>query len=107
MDENNNPIQEPGVKTEERTTTETTQNTGTRKTSAMALVSFIFSIVGLIIAALPCGIVALITGIIGVAKFNPAKDSGKGLAIAGIIIGIVDIIAGIANIFLQVATLSL
>ena len=38
MDENNNPIQEPGVKTEERTTTETTQNTGTRKISAMALV---------------------------------------------------------------------
>lgn len=105
MDENNNPIQEPGVKTEERTTTETTQNNVVKKQNTMALLSFIFSIVGLLVAAIPCGIVALITGIMGIAKFNPSKDKGKGLAIAGVVIGVIDIIAGIANIVMQAALL--
>ena len=68
----------------------------------MSIVSFVFSLIGLLIAAMPCGLVALITGIIGVAKFDPAKNSGKGLAIAGIIIGAIDIIAGILNIALQI-----
>ena len=94
MDENNNPIQEPGV--------QNTQNNGGKKQSALCIVSFVFSLVGLLIAAMPCGLVALITGIIGVAKFDPAKNSGKGLAIAGIIIGAIDIIAGILNIALQI-----
>lgn len=106
MDENNNPIREPGVKTEERTTTDTTQNVGVKKQNTMALLSFIFSIIGLLVAAIPCGIVALITGIMGIAKFDPSKDKGKGLAIAGLVIGIIDIIAGIANIVMQVALLS-
>ena len=94
MDENNNPIQEPGV--------QNTQNSGGKKQSAVCIVSFVFALIGLLIAALPCGLVALITGIIGVAKFDPAKNSGKGLAIAGIIIGAIDIIAGILNIALQI-----
>ena len=94
MDENNNPIQEPGV--------QNTQNNGGKKQSALSIVSFVFSLIGLLIAAMPCGLVALITGIIGVAKFDPAKNSGKGLAIAGIIKGAIDIIAGILNIALQI-----
>ena len=105
MDENNNPIQEPGVKTEERTTTETAQGNQNKKQSSMGLVSFIFSLIGLIIAAIPCGIVALITGIIGIAKFNPSTDKGKGFAIAGVVIGAIDIVAGIINVALQLVTL--
>lgn len=99
MDENNNPIQESGVKTEP------TQDVGAKKQNVMGLLSFIFSLVGLIIAAIPCGIVALITGIIGIAKFNPAKEKGKGLAIAGIVIGAIDIVAGIINVALQTMAL--
>ena len=93
MDENNNPIQEPGV--------QNPQNNGGKKQSAVCIVSFVFALIGLLIAALPCGLVALITGIIGVAKFDPTQNSGKGLAIAGIVVGAIDIIAGILNIVFQ------
>ena len=55
MEENNNPIQENGVNQ---------NNNGVKKANVYGLISFIFALVGLLIAGLPCGIVALITGII-------------------------------------------
>ncbi len=100
MDENNNPIQESGVKTE------APQNAGAKKQNSMGLVSFIFSLVGLIVAAIPCGIVALITGIIGITKFNPSTEKGKGLAVAGVVVGTIDIVAGIINIVMQASLLA-
>ena len=107
MDENNNPIQEPGVKTEEPISNETTQNIENKKQNTMGLISFIFSLIGLIIAAIACGVVALVTGIIGIVKFDPSKDKGKGLAIAGVVIGAIDIIAGIINVASQLTSLAL
>lgn len=87
------------------TTAQVNQNGGVKKQNSMALTSFIISLVGLIIAAIPCGIVALITGIVGLTKFNQETEKGKGLAIAGVVIGIIDIIAGIANVVIQASTL--
>lgn len=78
MEENNNPIQESGVKTEEYTA-QTTQNVGTRKQNSMALTSFILSLVGLIVAGLPCGIVAIITGIIGLVNLTLQRKKEKDL----------------------------
>lgn len=99
MDENNNPIQENGVKEE------TKANNGVKKVNNMALLSFIFSLVGLLVAAIPCGIVALITGIMGIVKFNKDTEKFKWMAIVGIVLGVIDIIAGIANIVLRAAAL--
>lgn len=104
MEENNNPIQEPGVKTEEYTS-QTTQNVGPKKQNAMALTSFILALVGLIVAGLPCGIVAIITGIVGLVKFDSTKEKGKGFAIAGLIVGVIDVIAVILNIIIQASAL--
>lgn len=100
MDENNNPIQENGVKTEE-----TMANNGAKKVNNMALLSFIFSLAGLLVAAIPCGIVALITGIMGLVKFNKDTEKFKWMAIVGIILGVIDIIAGIANIVIRASFL--
>ncbi len=97
MDENNNPIQESGVKNEQ---------IGAKKFNTMALISFIFSLVGLIVAGLPCGIVAIITGITGLVKFKPQEEKGKWMAIVGLIVGALDIIAVIANIILTAASLA-
>ena len=104
MEENNNPIQESGVKTEEYTA-QTTQNVGTRKQNSMALTSFILSLVGLIVAGLPCGIVAVILGIVGLVKFDATKEKGKGFAIAGLIVGVIDVVAVIISTIARVAAL--
>lgn len=104
MEENNNPIQEPGVKTEEYTA-QTTQNMGTRKQNSMALASFILALVGLIVAGLPCGVVAVILGIVGLVKFDATKEKGKGFAIAGLVVGVIDIVAVVLNIIIQASAL--
>ena len=59
------------------------------KQSTMGIVSLVLGLVSIVIFALPCGLAALVTGIIGVREENTAK----GCAIAGIIIG------GLATLF--------
>ena len=63
-----------------------------KKNNGSALGSFIVSIVGLIIAGIPCGIAAVILGILGLTKFNPATEKNKWMAIFGIILGAIDVI---------------
>lgn len=76
-----------------------------KKMNACALVSFIFSLIGIVIAGLPCGIVATITGIIGLVTFKAETQKGKGFAIAGLVIGILDIIIMIIYIVMNAAKL--
>ncbi len=105
MEEENNPIQELGTKKAESYEAQTTQNTGTKKQNNFALVSFILSLVGLIIAGLPCGIVAVILGIISLVKFDSTKEKGKGFGIAGLVIGVIDVVAVIVNIVITASAL--
>lgn len=55
----------------------------------MSIASFVLSIVGLFVAGLICGTLAVIFGIIGM------KRGLRGLAIAGFIIGVIDIVAAL------------
>ncbi len=66
-----------------------------KRLEVMALMSMLFGITGLFIAALVFGLMALIFGFVSMMKFsaNPREFGGRGMAIAGIIIGILDIIA--------------
>jgi len=66
------------------------------KQSTMGIVSLVLGLVSIIIFALPCGLAALVTGIIGVREENTAH----GCAIAGIIIG------GLATLFGAITILS-
>ena len=86
-------------------TAQVNQNTGVKKQNSMALTSFIISLVGLLVAGLPCGIVAIITGIVGLVKFKPEAEKGKGFAIAGLVIGVIDAVLVIINIFIQASAL--
>ena len=81
MEENNNDvIKEPG-------------NTSIgKKNNGKALASFILSLVGILIAGIPCGIAAIITGVLGITKFNAETEKNKWMAIFGIILGAIDII---------------
>lgn len=69
------------------------QTVQTKKLNALCLASFICSLAGLLIAGIPLGIAAIITGGMGVAKFQNGTESGKWMGIFGIILGAVDIIA--------------
>lgn len=99
MDENNNPIQETGANQNPA------GNNGVKKVNTMALLSFIFSLVGLIVAGLPCGIVAVITGIVGLVKFKPETEKCKWMAIVGIILGAIDVVAVVINIIMKASVL--
>ena len=68
------------------------ENNNTKVTNKFAVASLVVSLVGILFAGGPCGIAAVITGIIGLVKFNPETEKGKGMAIAGIIIGAIDFI---------------
>lgn len=63
-----------------------------KKNNSFSISSLVFSLVGLLVAGLPCGIAAIVTGIMGLVKFKPEEEKGKGMAIAGIIVGAIDII---------------
>ena len=63
-----------------------------KKNNALAITSLVLSLIGLVVFGIPCGIGAIVTGIIGLVKFKPEKEKGKGMAIAGIVVGVADII---------------
>jgi hypothetical protein len=67
------------------------------KTEGLAIAGFIAGLVGLFFAGIPLGTLAVIFGMISINKIRkyPARFSGRGLAIASIVIGIVSVIGAI------------
>jgi hypothetical protein len=70
-------------------------NTTPAKVEGLGLAGFVSSLVGLFIASIPLGIIAIVFGNISLSKIkkNPQRYKGKGFAVASIIIGIVDVVA--------------
>ncbi len=69
-------------------------NNTTLKTEGLGLAGFISGFVGLFIASIPLGIIAVIFGLISLSKIrrNPQRLRGKGFAITAIVLGIVDVV---------------
>ena len=63
MEEENKPVQK--IEKEEMKNETETETIRSKKNNNNALLSFIFSLIGIIVAGLPCGLVAIITGCIG------------------------------------------
>lgn len=63
-----------------------------KKNNKSALTSLILSLVGIIIAGIPCGIGAVATGVTGLRNFNPETEKNKWMAIFGIVLGIIDVV---------------
>lgn len=65
-----------------------------KKFSGKAIAGFVLSLVGLLVAAIPCGILGLVFSSISF-KETESEKRGRGMAIAGLVISIVDIVSGI------------
>ena len=61
-----------------------------KELNVLGLISMIIALMGLFIFGIPCGVAALILGIIGIATAGDAK--GKGMAIAGTVVGAIDLV---------------
>ena len=77
-------------------------NEAEKNYNGIAIASFICGLVGLFYYQIPCGIAALITGIIGLIKYNPEKEKGKWMSITGIVLGSLEILWGILIIMLGI-----
>ena len=62
-----------------------------KELNVLGLISMIIAIVGLFVFGIPCGVTSLILGIIGIATAGETK--GKGMAIAGTVVGAIDLVA--------------
>lgn len=64
------------------------------KNEGLGIAGFLSGLVGLFIASIPLGIIAIVFGGISLSKIkrNPRMYRGRGLAIAAIILGIVDVV---------------
>ena len=111
MEANNNEVirtnenaQEAGNVTEQNNNStnnsQTTQTNTNKSINVCCLLSFIFSIIGIFIFGLPCGIAATILGIIGIATFKEDKQKSKWFGITGLTIGVIEVV--IMGIFMAV-----
>ena len=66
-----------------------------KKLNIFGLVSFIFSIVGILIGGILIGMAGIILGTIGTYTFKKDKQKCRWMGIAGICLGVVAIIGGI------------
>ncbi len=75
-----------------------------RKTEALGVLGFISSLVGLFVAALPLGALAVIFGSVSLSKIakHPDELRGKGFGVAAIVIGLLDVIAGLIILALMI-----
>lgn len=98
--ENNDPIKTVGNESNNNTINNNTTNNiknddvnGENKTNPAAVASLVCSLVGLIIAGLPLGIVAICLSVAAKKHIKVfPNEKGSGMATAGLVIGIIDVV---------------
>jgi peptidyl-prolyl cis-trans isomerase B (cyclophilin B) len=69
------------------------------KTNVLAIVSLVISILGF-------NVIAIILGAIGLSQIKKTGEKGRGLAIAGIIIGAVSLVLGIIIVIVSLSIIA-
>lgn len=77
-------------------------NDMSKKFNGVSIASLIFCIIGIFVAGLPCGLIAIITGIIGIVTFKHEKEKGRWMAITGLVIGVIEVIVMALYVIVQV-----
>ena len=62
-----------------------------KKVNGLAVAGFVVSLVGLICAGLICGILSVVFSAVALKQIPAKNQGGKGLAVAGLVIGIIDL----------------
>ena len=98
-----------GTNTDGEAAIQNNQNVNTAnqegKYNGQAIASFVVSLVGLIIFGLICGIISLSLGITALKHIKEfSNEKGKGLAIAGIVIGSIDLVFVLFGTIVNVIT---
>ena len=73
-----------------------------QKTNGMAIAGFVVSCTGLLCCGGILGIIGAILSGVALGKTGPGKEGGRGLAIAGLVIGIIETILAIVAILLYI-----
>ena len=79
---------------------ENENQTPVEEKKGLSIASMVLGLVGLIIFAIPCGILAIIFSILG------KKKGGKGVATSGLILGIIDVAFGLFAIITAFSALA-
>ena len=97
--ENNDPIKNVGEEKKEVKEAQVVNETNNgnnvnanKEMNVVCLLSFIFAMIGLIMFGMPCGTVAIILGIIGLATTAKKQISNKWMGITGLVVGILDVV---------------
>ena len=77
-----------------------------RSFSAKAIAGFVLSLVGIIIAALPCGILGIIFSALALREIPVKQQRDNGLAIEGLIVSIVDLVFWLITIIINGAVIA-
>ncbi len=80
---------------------------GMQKTNGLAVAGFVCSLVGLFVFPLILGILSVCFSVAGKRRIEAFNEKGKGLATAGLIIGIIDIIWWVCCLILASAGIAL
>lgn len=82
---------------ENQTEPEESINKTSKRLLVSALLSFLFALLGLFVAALPFGLTAMILGVVALNKINKSRESysGKVFAVIGFILGVIDFLLGL------------
>ncbi|MBQ9805071.1 MAG: DUF4190 domain-containing protein [Clostridia bacterium] len=65
-----------------------------KKYAGKAIAGFVLALVGIVVAAIPCGILGLVFSALAMKITETAQYKGRGLAISGLVISIIDIVLG-------------
>ena len=77
-----------------------------RKTNGAAIASLVCSLIGIFIMAIPLGTGSICFGAAALKHMKVfPNEKGKGLAIAGIVIGIIDVVLGFVSIVIRSSSL--
>lgn len=74
------------------------KNDSPAKYSAKGIAGFVLSLVGIIVAAIPCGIIGVIFSSLALKEVELPQYKGKGFVISGLVVSIIDIVLGIVQL---------
>ena len=79
----------------ERNSSENDERPAVKKYSGKSIAGFVLSLVGILVGAIPCGILGIILSALGQKEIDTYEYQGRALATSGLVISIIDVVFGV------------